>query len=456
MNKNKATISFHGGAGTVTGANFLIETGEKKFLVDCGLTQGKEFCDACNYDPFPYDPKEVDALIVTHGHTDHIGLIPRLVHFGFKGPIYSTDATKDIATVMYDDALKIMKMQQEDNGRELLYDKKDIDDALSIWKTLDYHKELELGDGVVLNFLDAGHILGSVMAEFSRTGKKLLFTGDLGNTPAPIVRDTEKVSDISYLVMESVYGDRNHEGIEGRHEQLKSIIEEVQKVSGVLLIPAFSLQRTQALLFEMNKMVEDKEIELIDVYLDTPLGIKILEIYRKYPQYFNETINLRIDAGDDPFDFSGLTLTPQSRDSRQIAGEKNPKIIIAGSGMSHGGRIRAHEIRFLGDKKTTLLFVGYQAAGSLGRRIQEGLKKVRIDEKWVHIRAKIKSITGYSAHKEMDQLIEFVEDTSDTLEKVFVAMGEPKSSLFLTQRLNDFLDVNAVVPNKGNSYTIDW
>jgi metallo-beta-lactamase family protein len=456
MIENSSRITFYGGAGTVTGANFSLEVSDKKYLVDCGLEQGKKFVEDNNYQPFSYDPKDIDALFVTHGHTDHIGRIPRLVRFGFKGPIYSTHPTKEIATVMYEDALSLMKTQQKEDGKELLYDENDVSQALSIWKTKDYHEDLDLGDGITVNFLDAGHILGSAMVEFVRGGKKLLFTGDLGNSPAPIVKNTEKISDVNYLVMESVYGDRNHEDVKDRSEFLKKVIEDTRAENGVLLIPAFSLQRTQTLLFEINKMVEDKEIEPIDVYLDTPLGIKILEIYRRYPKHFNERIKKRIDSGDDPFDFSGLTFTLKSSESRQIAKEKNPKVIIAGSGMSHGGRIRSHEIRYLGEKKTTLLFVGYQTVGSLGRRLQEGQKKVRIDDKWVRVRANIRSIAGYSAHKDMDQLIEFVESTSGSIEKVFVAMGEPKSSLFLTQRLRDFLGVNAVAPDRGNSYSIDW
>jgi len=206
MTQNKTKLSFHGGAGSVTGANFLIESGKNKFLIDCGLFQGKEFCDTCNYDDFPYNPQEIDALLVTHGHTDHIGRIPRLVRHGFKGPIYSTHPTKEIAAVMYEDALSLMKMQQEEDGRELLYNESDISQALSIWKTKDYHEEIELGGDISLSFLDAGHILGSAMVEFKRGGKKLLFTGDLGNTPAPIVKDTEKIREVEYWISNKFLG----------------------------------------------------------------------------------------------------------------------------------------------------------------------------------------------------------------------------------------------------------
>jgi len=453
---HSASITFHGGAGTVTGANFLLDTGEQKILVDCGLMQGAEFCEDANYAPFAYKPEEISFLVVTHAHTDHIGRIPLLVKRGFKGKIISTHPTKDIAALMYEDALGIMKEEAREKHRDPLYEKEDVAAALSLWETFEYYKQQDMGDDVTLKFLNAGHILGSAMAEFTRSGKKLVFTGDLGNQPAPVVKENDKLSDTSFLVMESVYGDRNHEEVENRHALLKEAIEDTRKKNGTLLIPAFSLQRTQSLLLEINALVEDGEIEPIDVYLDTPLGVKVLGVYQKYPEYFNERVSERVEEGDDPFDFTGLKLTVRSEESRAIEHSPNPKIIIAGSGMSHGGRIRMHEIQFLGEKSTTLLFVGYQSVGSLGRRLSEGQKRVRIDKQWVTVRAEVQSISGFSAHKDRDQLMEFVEPASLTLQKVFVAMGEPKSSLFLTQRLRDFFGVDATAPESGSVHTIDW
>lgn len=450
-----ASITFEGGAGTVTGANFLLERAGKKLLVDCGLMQGQQFAEEFNYKDFPYNPAKIDALFVTHAHTDHIGRIPRLVAKGFQGPIYSTKPTKDIAAVMFEDALSIMQEEAKENDREPLYDKKDIEQALSLWQAREYHEEMHIDD-IIVRFLNAGHILGSAMVEFTRGGKKVLFTGDLGNQPAPIVRETEPIENIQYLVMESVYGDRVHEEDEERLPFFARLIDEVRNAGGTLLIPAFSLQRTQAVLHDLNHLIEHGHIKPIDVYLDAPLAIRLLDIYRAYPQEFNAHLRERLEAGDDPFSFRGLDLTPHIQDSRAIAKADGPKIIIAGSGMSHGGRIREHERTFLGREDTTILFVGHQAAGSLGRRLQEGEKKVKIDDDWVRVRARALSLTGYSAHMDREQLLDFVAQTADTLEHVFVTMGEPKSALFLTQRLHDFLDVQATAPTAGETCTIEW
>lgn len=448
-------LTFASGAGTVTGANFLLETEKTKLLVDCGLVQGKEFCEECNYGDFSYKPDEITALIITHAHLDHIGRVPRLVARGLKASIISTPPTREIAEEMFADGLKIMKEDEEKYGRKPLYSEEDVAKTLSLWKTHEYHEVFSIDD-IQVQFLNAGHILGSAMVECTRNDKKLLFTGDLGNSPAPVVADTEPISGINYMVMESVYGDRLHEQVDERLNFLKELIEETRKKKGTLLIPAFSLQRTQAILHDLNHLVDEGTVEPIDTYLDAPLAIKMLDIYKAYPEYFNAHIQERIAAGDDPFVFARLSLIADGRESKKIAKTPGPKIIIAGSGMSHGGRIREHERTFLGDPSTTLLFIGYQAAGTLGRRLLEGEKKVRIDDDWVKVRAKIARIQGYSAHKDRDQLMSFVEQTAGSLEGVFVAMGEPRSSLFLAQRLNDFFGVNAVAPDSGQSFEIKF
>jgi metallo-beta-lactamase family protein len=470
--KSKATLTFHGGAGSVTGANFLLETHSthsfdttqdksgqaktQKILIDCGLVQGGAFCDECNWDTFPYDPKKIDALFVTHAHTDHIGRIPRLVASGFRGPIYSTTPTKDIAALMFEDALKVMQdeLAKRGNPRAPLYTEHDIVQTLSQWDTFAYHEKINLKDGVTGSFLDAGHILGSAMVAFSRNGKRLVITGDLGNDHVTLTQKTEPIT-AEYLVMESVYGDRTHEGIETRREVLADAIRHAQKKRGVLLIPAFSLERTQLLLYEISELLSREEVSPIPVFLDAPLAIRLLQVYRTYPAYLNDTVREKMEE-KDPFSFPGLVLTPNAKESYAIYSKPNPKIIIAGSGMSHGGRIRGHEQKFLSDPTSTILFAGYQSVGSLGRRLAEGAHKVNIDGTWVRVRATIRELHGYSAHKDRDGLLAFVEHTADTLERVFVAMGEPKSSLFLTQRLRDFLGVDAVVPGAGESFFLDW
>lgn len=376
---------------------------------------------------------------------------------GFSGKIYSTPPTKDIASYMFDDALKVMRDELGRRGNALkpLYDENDIARTFELWETHEYHKPIHLEGGVRAHFFDAGHVLGSAMVEFERKGRKIVFTGDLGNDHTPISKKTETITDASYVVMESVYGDRNHEGTEVRREVLKEAIEYTRKKNGTLLIPAFSLERTQILLYEISSLIAAHKMEPLPVYLDAPLAIRLMSVYRDYPSYLNDEVQGRMSGGD-PFTFKGLKITASANDSRAIYTASNPKVIIAGAGMSSGGRIRSHERVFLSDPTTTILFPGYQSVGSLGRRLAEGARKVNIDGQWVRVRAKIGQLQGYSAHKDMDGLIAFVENTVPKLKKAFVVMGEPRSALFLTQRLRDFLGVDAVAPAEGESVELDW
>lgn len=449
-----ATITFCGGTGSVTGANFLLETEDQKLLVDCGLEQGGSFCESPNYHAFPYDPRSVENLFVTHAHIDHIGRIPKLVREGFSGVIYSTPPTRDLARLMLEDALSILTAEAKSCNKDPLYTKDDIERAFSLWKVVDYKETITIRN-IVCHFEDAGHILGSAMVFLEREGKRFVFTGDLGNSPDPLLADTASIEGAHFLVTESVYGDRNHDRKEERKELLRLHIEDARSRNGVLLIPSFSMQRTQILLSEMNDLVENGTMAPIDVYLDSPLAIKVLEVYKRYPTYYNAETKEKLSR-DDLFDFATLTLTPHPEDSARIPLTKSPKVIIAGSGMSHGGRVRAHEKHYLSDPQATILFVGYQTAGSLGRRIKDGAKEVSIDGEKVKVKAHVAELSGYSAHKDRDALVDFVGGASQTLQKVFVAMGEPKTSLFLTQRLHDFLEVDAVAPHEGASYTVDW
>lgn len=453
---HNSTLSFAGGTGSVTGANFLLKTGALTILVDCGLTQGGAFCDDTNYAPFPYNPQDVDILIVTHAHMDHIGRIPKLVQDGFSGVIHSTAATKDLAEVMFQDAVRILRDEAVTCGREPLYDAVSVEKALARWHTHDYHEKITLPDSIEMTFKDAGHILGSGMVFLERAGKTLVFTGDLGNSPDVLLNDTESLAGANYVVMESVYGDRAHEHREERRAVLESAIRDTVRRKGTLLIPSFSLQRTQVLLSEINDLFEERKFPALPVFLDSPLAIKVLDIYDRYKELYNSRTQERYARGDDPFAFDSLTLTPRTEDAGVIETAPAPKIIIAGSGMSHGGRIRNHEKRYLGDKNALVLFVGYQTVGSLGRRIKDGAKKVRIDTEWVSVRALVRSLDGYSAHRDLNGLMDFVAGGKDTLQKVFVAMGEPKAALFLTQRLRDFLSVDAYAPQQGETHTLSW
>lgn len=451
-----ATIRFCGGTGSVTGANFLLELPTSSILVDCGLMQGDRFAAAKNCEVFPYDPSKADVLFVTHAHADHIGRIPKLVRDGFQGTIYSTPPTRDLAAVMLRDAYKIMLYESERYGTPRCYEEHDISDALALWKTHPYHESITLADNVTATLTDAGHILGSAMITLERNGKKFLFTGDIGNNPQPLLNPPEIVKGYDYLLMESVYGDRLHEEVKERAQLLRAYIEDTTKKGGTLIIPAFSLERTQAMLFEINNLFESGAIPAIPVFLDSPLAISVTEIYQKYTDYLKDEVQAQIKGGDDIFDFPKLSFTQTTQDSAEIEKTRGAKIIIAGSGMSHGGRILGHESRYLEDSKTTLLLVGYQTVGSLGRLLQDGAKKVRIMNADVHVRAKIAQIRGYSGHADRDQLVDLVAAGGENAKRVFVAMGEERPALFLVQRLRDYLGLNAVAPSEGDAIEIEF
>ncbi len=451
-----STLGFYGGVGSVTGANFMLDTGELAILVDCGLVQGDKFAQAINAEPFAYDPKKADVLIVTHAHADHIGRIPKLIKDGFRGKIYSTIPTKELATIMFDDALHIMLFESERDEKPPLYGANDIELALSLWDTLEYHEVQQLGDDVSFEFKNAGHILGSAMVHIMRGGKKVVFTGDVGNVPQPLMDKPEIPEGYDYMVMESVYGDRVHEEVAERTAILKHHIERTIAQEGTLIIPAFSLERTQGILFEINNLIESREIPSIKTYLDSPLAIKVTDVYAGSTSYLKPEVQEQIQAGDDIFSFEGLSFTETVKESSKIATFGGPKIIIAGSGMSHGGRIREHEKRFLGDPRTTLLLVGYQNVGGLGRLLQDGAKQVWIDGTDVRVKATIATIRGYSGHADRNQLVDLVYGGSKDAKQIFVTMGEERASLFLTQRLRDYLGVNAIAPEPNAEIEIDF
>lgn len=445
-----ATITFCGGTGSVTGANFLLEVEGKKILIDCGLTQGSKMADDINWEPFPYNPNEIDILFITHAHIDHLGRVPKLIDEGFRGKIYSTFPTQGLAMPMLEDTAGILS-HNTDLGLDKIYSEENLKLAMSLWKGFEYHEDIEILPNVKVSFLNAGHILGSAMVLFKINDKKILFTGDLGNSPSPILPDTEKVTDIDYLIMESVYGDRNHESRESRREFLEATIEDNYKRKGTLIIPTFSLERSQELLFELNALVENNRIPVMPIFFDSPLAIRLTEVFKQYRNYFNENAQKAMVHDKYLFDFPGLHSTLRSEESKQISTVPNPKVIIAGSGMSSGGRVVHHERHYLPDPNNTILLTGYQSVGTPGRMIQEGLKQVRITGEYVDVRAHVVTISGYSGHKDSDALINFIEDMQDSVKKIFVVMGEPKSSMFLVQKIRDNLGLSAFAPEKGDT-----
>jgi metallo-beta-lactamase family protein len=458
----QSTIYFYGGAGSVTGSNFSLDTGDKKILIDCGLEQGAHSAEGSNWEPFAYDPKTVHTLVVTHAHIDHVGRIPFLVKSGFTGPIISTEATRGLAEPMLRDAMELMGLEAKRHGKEPLYDEHDIAAALKLWQGISYHQKYELGD-VSLELLDSGHILGSAMAKFSRGGKSIVFTGDLGGGNSPLLPVCEIPTGIDYLVMESVYGDRMRPEDGNRLDQLENVIEDTVARGGTLLIPAFSTERTQDLIFDIRGLMMDKQVPSVPVYLDSPLGEEITQTYLHYPTYFAPAIAERIKGGENIFSFPEIHFIKNMEESRRITHHAGPSILIAGSGMSNGGRVIGHEQEILPNEKSTLLIVGYQAAGSLGRRLVDGEKTVSIHGQKVAVHCRVEHIYGYSAHMQGEQLLEFVNKIHESasgelgpLKEIFVVMGEPASAAFLAQRVRDYLGVKATTPEVGEKAVIDF
>ncbi len=444
----------------MTGSCALLESGAAKLLVDCGLFQGSRFVEDRNFNSFPFDPKTIDSLLVTHAHLDHIGRIPKLVKDGFAGKIFSTAGTRDLGRLMLSDSLGVMRKEARKGGGKMVYEESEVEAAMNHWEGIDYHKPFKIGD-FEINFKDAGHILGSAIIEIIYpskplgTSKKIIFTGDLGNSPEPLLRPTEQIKGANFLIIETTYGDREHEGTGERKFKLERIIEDTINAGGVLMIPAFSLERTQEILFELNDLVENKRIPFVPVFVDSPLAIAAVDIYKKYDDYYNKEAKYIMNSGDDLFKFTGLIFTKTTEESKEINDIPPPKVIIAGSGMSTGGRIIHHERRYLQDPKSTLLLVSYQVAGSLGRQLEDGAKEANILGETVPVRARVHTLGGYSAHPDKNGLFKIVEDNYETLEKVFALQSEPKSVLYFVQTVRDHLGLDIVAPKYGDSFELE-
>lgn len=433
-------ISFHGGAREVTGACYLLESKKTKILVDCGLFQGCDECSDLNFTPFRFRPKDISVLLVSHAHLDHIGRIPKLVREGFSGTIYSTAPTKELALLLLDDALSIAERQ----GKKL-YEKEDIDKAARLWKTVSYGEEYDAGT-IRIRFNDAGHILGSSLIELWAEGKHLLVTGDLGNAPSILLSSPQEFRDLSHLVIESAYGNRAHEDAGERALLLERAVEDTVSRGGVLMIPTFATERTQDILFLLNQMLLFKRIPEVPVFVDAPLAIRITHVFERYIHFFKKEIQELFLEHPSLFRFKKLTFANTVEESKSINDIPPPKVILAGSGMMNGGRILHHARRYLSDPKSILLFVGFQPAGSLGRRLIDGTTLVKILGDEISIQAEIRKIHGFSAHADNPQLFSFISASRDTLKHVFVVQGEEVPALHLTQEVKDRLGVQASAP----------
>jgi metallo-beta-lactamase family protein len=336
----------------------------------------------------------------------------------------------------------------------------DVNNAFTLMESVDYGKEIVVSDDIRFVLRNAGHILGSSIVELftkNSEGKevKTVFSGDLGNYPAPLIGSTEFLYNADYVLVESAYGDRLHESVKERKDMLEDVIEETIKKGGVLMIPAFAAERTQELLYELNELVENGRIERVPIFLDSPLAIKITEIYKKHSEFYDKKAKSLLRSGDDIFDFEGLHFTKETEQSKAIDEHQGPKIIIAGSGMSNGGRIVFHERKFLPDPNNTLLIIGFQVKGSLGRRLLEGEKSVRILGSEVSVRARIENIRGYSAHADQKQLIDWLANMRHTVKKLFVVQGDQEASDALAQKARDDLALDASAPELGDEVVLE-
>jgi metallo-beta-lactamase family protein len=449
-------IKFCGGAGGVTGSNYLLESKGAKTLIDCGLYQGGSEIERLNSEPFPYNPEEIDAIFLTHAHLDHIGRLPVLFKKGFRGRIISTPPTKDLGREILLDAGHLFSERAEKERAPVLFDDKDIEKTMSVWETAKYREKITIKD-IEVEFHDAGHILGSAFIVLTVDGEQVVFSGDLGNTPAPLVKNIEPLGEADYLVMESTYGGRRHEDAKNRKDLLEDIIENTALSGGVLMIPAFAMERTQALLSEINDLVLAGRIPEMPVFVDSPLAINLTAVYEKYladPDYFDAETVKASKEGKEFFKLAGLKFTPTTEESKAINAVPAPKVIIAGSGMSQGGRIIHHERRYLSDPKSAILFIGFQTTGSRGRRILEGAKEVEIFHERIPVRCRVESIAGYSAHADQAGLLKWIMPARRSLRRVFLVHGEEDESKALARKARDELAVETEIPIFGEEVVL--
>ncbi|GIW67344.1 MAG: MBL fold hydrolase [Candidatus Parcubacteria bacterium] len=453
-------IYFYGGAQEVTGSNFLLES-KSKILIDCGLVQKEKVCSLENFLPFPYHPSEIKAVLITHAHLDHIGRLPKLLKEGFRGYIYSTLPTKDLAYEILLDSQKLIEENCREFNKENLYQKEDVEKLMLRWQTVDYHQKLNLDD-LEIEFYNAGHILGSafikitqISSDYTQNRGKLsiVFSGDLGNKGKSLNQHLEDLPWVNYLVLESTYGNRNHQNLVNRKEILEEILEKVIYERRILIIPTFALERAQEIIFDIQQLIEKKKIPEIKIFLDSPLAFRISQIYEKYHEYLNQE-SAREILTQGIFNKEYLTIVQTKEDERKMFLASEPKIILAGSGMVTGGRILKIFKNYLEDKKTTILFVGYQAQGSLGRKILEGEKEIFLDGQKINVKAEISTLFSYSAHIDQQGILEWLYPQRFNLKTIFLIHGDTSAKQELKTKIMDELTLDVIIPEQNDFFEI--
>jgi metallo-beta-lactamase family protein len=464
-------LSFLGAAQNVTGSQYLIETNNTRLLVDCGLYQEREL-KGRNWSPFFMPPQSLDAVLLTHAHLDHCGLLPRLVQKDFSNSIYCTAATAEITRIMLLDAGKLQEEDAEFKQRRHqkekrkgkypeipLYTQEDAEAVFPLFSPVKYGQPVEIGEGIEASFHDAGHVLGSSMVrlKIEQNGEQrtILFSGDIGRWSKPMLNDPTLFDEADYVVVESTYGDRLLEPLEDTAEEFAEIINATANKGGNIIIPSFALERSQEILYYLNKFRIEGRIPHLPVFVDSPMAISITEVFGNYPQLFDGEMKKMLSQEKSPFDFPELKLTRTTEESKQLNQLTGSNIIIAGSGMCTGGRIKHHLVNNITREEATILFVGYQAFGTLGRYIVDGARSVRILGQHYPVRARIAQVHGFSAHADRDELIKWLSGLAKPPRRVFVTHGELKASKNLAGLVREGKGWETLVPRYRQQVLLD-